>query len=127
MKLLVSVRNAIDASAALDGGADIIDAKEPASGALGAVDLVTFAHIVAEVAGGRPVTAALGDAEDERAIACTAEAYATAGARLVKIGFAGIASRTRVASLLVAARHGAATHAGVIATWPATAWPRPIW
>ena len=116
MKLLVSVRNAIDASAALDGGADIIDAKEPASGALGAVDLDTFERIVAEVAGARTVTAALGDAEDERAIACTAEAYATAGARLVKIGFAGIASRTRVASLLAAARDGAATHAGVVAT-----------
>ncbi len=116
MRLLVSVRDAVEAAAARAGGADIIDAKEPASGALGAVDLVTFAHIVAEVAGGRPVTAALGDAEDERAIACTAEAYATAGARLVKIGFAGIASRTRVASLLVAARHGAATHGGVIAT-----------
>ena len=72
MKLLVSVRNAIDASAALAGGADIIDAKEPASGALGAVDLATFQHIVAAVADARPVTAALGDAVDEQAIAHTA-------------------------------------------------------
>ena len=117
MKLLVSVRDAIDASAALAGGADIIDAKEPASGALGAVDLATFQHIVAAVADARPVTAALGDAVDERAIAHTADAYATAGARLVKIGFAGITSRTRVASLVAAARDGAAgTCAGVIAT-----------
>lgn len=117
MKLLVSVRNAIDASAALAGGADIIDAKEPASGALGAVDLATFQHIVAAVADARPVTAALGDAVDEQAIAHTADAYARAGARLVKIGFAGITSRTRVASLVAAARDGAAgTHAGVIAT-----------
>ena len=117
MKLLVSVRDAIDASAALAGGADIIDAKEPASGALGAVDLATFQHIVAAVANARPVTAALGDAVDEQAIAHTADAYARAGARLVKIGFAGITSRTRVASLVAAARDGAAgTRAGVIAT-----------
>ena len=46
----------------------------------------------------------------------TAESYAAAGARLVKVGFAGTAARTRVTSLLVAARHGAATRAGVIAT-----------
>lgn len=117
MKLLVSVRDAIDASAALAGGADIIDAKEPASGALGAVDLATFQHIVAAVANARPVTAALGDAINERAIAHTAGAYSRAGARLVKIGFAGITSRTRVASLVDAARDGAAgTRAGVIAT-----------
>jgi len=117
MKLLVSCRDAVDASAALAGGADIIDAKEPASGALGAVDLATFQHIVAAVANARPVTAALGDAINERAIAHTAGAYARAGARLVKIGFAGITSRSRVASLVAAARDGAAgTRAGVIAT-----------
>jgi (5-formylfuran-3-yl)methyl phosphate synthase len=116
MRLLVSVKDAAEAAAARAGGADIIDAKDPASGALGAVDLVTFDQIVAEVAGTRAVTAALGDAADERAIARTADAYARAGARLVKIGFAGIASLTRVMSLLAAARDGAATHAGVIAT-----------
>ncbi len=64
----------------------------------------------------RPVTAALGDALDEAAIERTADAYACAGASLVKIGFAGIASPRRVASLLAAARDGAAGHAGVIAT-----------
>jgi (5-formylfuran-3-yl)methyl phosphate synthase len=116
MRLLVSVRDAVEAAAARDGGADIIDAKEPASGALGAVDIATFEHIVAEVAGARPVTAALGDAVDERAIAHMADAYARAGARLVKFGFAGIASPTRVTSLLAAARAGAHAHAGIIAT-----------
>jgi (5-formylfuran-3-yl)methyl phosphate synthase len=116
MKLLVSVRDAIEASAARAGAADIIDAKEPASGALGAVELATFQQIVATIAHARPVTAALGDAVDERAIARTADAFARAGARLVKIGFAGIASCTRVTSLVAAARTGAGSHAGVIAT-----------
>jgi (5-formylfuran-3-yl)methyl phosphate synthase len=117
LKLLVSVSDAIDAAAALEGGADIIDAKNPASGALGAVTLDVFRDIHAVVASARPLTAALGDAVDERAIARTADAYARAGARLVKIGFAGITSGTHVVSLVAAARDGAAgTRAGVIAT-----------
>jgi len=116
MKLLVSVRDAAEAAAARTGGADIIDAKEPSSGALGAVDLATFEDIVAVVANSRPVTAALGDAVDERTTVSVADAYARAGARFVKLGFAGTASVSRIASLLAAARDGAAAHAGVIAT-----------
>lgn len=116
MKLLVSVRNAAEAAAARAGGADIVDAKEPASGALGPVDLATLRDIVAVVASACPVTAALGDAADEAAVTRTAEAYARAGARLVKIGFAGITSHTRAVSLLTASRDGARGHAGVIAT-----------
>jgi uncharacterized protein (UPF0264 family) len=116
MQLLVSVRNAAEAVAACAGGADIIDAKEPAAGALGAVDLTTFHDIVTAVSGSRPVTAALGDAHDEAEVEHTADAYARAGAWLVKIGFAGVTSRARVISLLAAARDGSAGHAGLIAT-----------
>src|SRR5262245_42916689 len=116
MKLLVSVRDAIEASAALEGGADIVDAKDPASGALGAVTLDAFREIHARVAGGRPITAALGDAGNEADLARTADAFARAGATLVKVGFSGIASRSRVQSLVAAATDGAAEHAGVIAT-----------
>ena len=54
MKLLVSVRNATEAAAARAGGADIIDAKEPAAGALGAVRLTTFEDIVDAVADACP-------------------------------------------------------------------------
>ena len=43
MRLLVSVRNAEEAESALQGGADILDAKEPANGALGKVDATTLA------------------------------------------------------------------------------------
>jgi uncharacterized protein (UPF0264 family) len=116
MRLLVSVRNAAEAAAACAGGADIIDAKEPAAGALGAVDLATFHEIVAAVSSSRPVTAALGDARSEADINHTADAYARAGAWLVKVGFAGISSRAHVTSLLSAARDGAAGHAGLVAT-----------
>lgn len=61
MQLLVSVANAADASAAVDGGADIIDAKDPARGALGPVSPRTLAAIIASVGGRRPISAALGD------------------------------------------------------------------
>ena len=38
-KLLVSVRSAAEAAAALEGGAHVIDVKEPLNGALGNVEL----------------------------------------------------------------------------------------
>jgi (5-formylfuran-3-yl)methyl phosphate synthase len=107
MRLLVSVRNAIEAAAALAGGADVIDAKNPLAGALGAVSLETLGDIRLTVASRRPLTAALGDANDEATIERTAHMFALAGARFVKIGFAGVESDARVAGLLMAAIHGA--------------------
>ena len=115
MRLLVSVKNAEEAMAALAGGADLIDAKDPAAGALGAVSLDVLRDIHSTVAGLRPVSAALGDAIDEAANRAHARAYALAGASLVKIGFAGVSSRMRVGDLITAAMRGAAHHADVIA------------
>ena len=115
MRLLVSVKNAEEAIAALAGGADLIDAKDPAAGALGAVSLGVLRDIHSTVAGLRPVSAALGDAIDEAAIEQSAWAYALGGASLVKIGFAGVSSRMRVGDLITAAMRGAAHHADVIA------------
>ena len=45
MRLLVSVRDAVEADAAVDGGAEIVDAKEPAAGSLGAVAPAVLAAI----------------------------------------------------------------------------------
>ena len=47
MQLLVSVANADEAAAALAGGADIIDAKDPAAGPLGAVEIGVLRQIAA--------------------------------------------------------------------------------
>jgi (5-formylfuran-3-yl)methyl phosphate synthase len=107
MQLLVSVTNAIEASAALAGGADVIDAKDASVGALGAVTVDTLGEIWDVVSGARPVTAALGDAKDEAEIARSACAFAAAGAVLVKVGFAGTVSPLRVTALIAAAVHGA--------------------
>src|SRR6516225_1684363 len=60
-KLLVSVRSVSESLAALEGGADLIDVKEPNRGALGRADDGTIAAICRSVAGRRPVSAALGE------------------------------------------------------------------
>jgi uncharacterized protein (UPF0264 family) len=107
MKLLVSVRNAEEARAAAEGGADIVDAKDPGAGALGAVPIDDLRAIWFTLGGRRPLTAALGDAADEASIERAALACSAAGAALVKIGFAGVTSAARVAALLAAACRGA--------------------
>jgi uncharacterized protein (UPF0264 family) len=105
MQLLVSVATPEEASAALAGGADVIDAKDPRF-ALGAVSADVLRRIHATCASVRPLTAALGDADDEERIERAASVMTEAGAVLVKVGFAGIADRTRIASLLAAAVRG---------------------
>jgi uncharacterized protein (UPF0264 family) len=59
--LLVSVRSAAEARAALEGGADIIDVKEPSRGSLGRADDEVICEVLEVVAGRRPVSAALGE------------------------------------------------------------------
>jgi uncharacterized protein (UPF0264 family) len=59
--LLVSVRSADEAAAALDAGADLIDVKEPAKGPLGPAEAEVVSAVVDAVAGRVPVSAALGE------------------------------------------------------------------
>lgn len=59
--LLVSVRSADEARAALAGGADLIDVKEPSRGPLGAADVGVIRGVLAVVDGRVPVSAALGE------------------------------------------------------------------
>jgi uncharacterized protein (UPF0264 family) len=118
MRLLVSVRDASEACEALAGGADIIDAKDPARGALGAVAPAALHAIVAEVDGARPVSAALGDAVDDVQVMHAAREAAAARVAYVKLGFAGTPDPARVVTLLSAAVRGAemvSTSVGVIA------------
>jgi uncharacterized protein (UPF0264 family) len=118
MQLLVSVTSAAEALAALAGEADLVDAKDPLAGALGAVSEQVLCEIHEAVARMRPVTAALGDATTEPAIERLSRRFVAAGARFVKVGFAGINSGPRVVALIEAAVCGAksvASEAGVIA------------
>jgi uncharacterized protein (UPF0264 family) len=66
-RLLVSVRNADEAEAALTGGCDVLDIKEPALGAMGMADPATIAAVVARVRdlhSSVPVSVALGEAPE---------------------------------------------------------------
>jgi uncharacterized protein (UPF0264 family) len=82
-RLLVSVRSAAEAASALAGGADLIDVKEPAHGPLGRADDGQIAAVLEQVAGRRPVSAALGELIDDLPVpACRGLAF-------VKWGLAG--------------------------------------
>ena len=63
-QLLVSVRSVAEAEAALRGGAEWIDLKEPASGPLGAVDAEVARKVVAHARGRASVSAAAGELID---------------------------------------------------------------
>lgn len=63
--LLVSVRSADEAQAALAGGASIIDVKEPAHGSLGAAHPGIWREVATAVAGKTQLSAALGELTDE--------------------------------------------------------------
>lgn len=63
-KLLVSVRNAREVTAALAGGCEIVDVKEPNRGSLGMADLAEVARVFAAVDERMPVSAALGEVVD---------------------------------------------------------------
>jgi hypothetical protein len=111
MQLLISVAGPAEARAALRGGADVIDAKDPRHGALGPVPLHRLAAIRAAVAGARPLSAAVGDAASEEALAGAVAAAASLGVAFVKVGFAAVTNAARARRLAVAAQR-AGTHMG---------------
>ncbi|HEX9279715.1 MAG TPA: (5-formylfuran-3-yl)methyl phosphate synthase [Gemmatimonadales bacterium] len=92
MRLLVSVRDVRDARAAVRGGADIVDAKDPRRGALGPVTPRILACIRSAVPSAIPVSAALGDAAAERAV--------PRGAAYVKVGLRDVGGARRARSLV---------------------------
>jgi hypothetical protein len=87
VRLLISVRNTIEAENALEGGADLIDIKEPDNGSLGAADVSIGPEIASVVAGRRPLSAALGELLDEE------KGIPRAGLSFAKWGLGGCANR----------------------------------
>jgi uncharacterized protein (UPF0264 family) len=79
MDLLVSVRSAEEAEAALAGGAALIDVKEPERGSLGRADDETIAAVLCAVGGRRPVSAALGELPEQAAAPAFSLAFAKWG------------------------------------------------
>jgi uncharacterized protein (UPF0264 family) len=112
MRLLVSVRSAREVEAALSGGADIIDAKEPSHGSLGRVSSPVLRDILEQVPARQEASVALGDFSDSAEVRLTIAALPLprrAAPIYVKLGFAGVADAERIRTMLQVARTVAAT------------------
>jgi uncharacterized protein (UPF0264 family) len=87
MRLLISVVEAAEARVAAAAGADIIDVKDPGTGALGAAAPGVVGEVRATTPAHVPVSVALGDGPFEPAAAARAAlAVAARGATFVKLG-----------------------------------------
>jgi (5-formylfuran-3-yl)methyl phosphate synthase len=106
MELLVSVRSGAEVAPALTGGADIIDAKEPAHGSLGPVSAAVLTDILTQIPGEQPLSIALGDFADpdEVLAALTSRPLSSRPAPLyLKLGFAGVSAPDRLESMIATA------------------------
>ena len=121
IRLLVSVAGADEVQAALSGGADVIDLKAPAEGALGAPDPAALDAVAAAMRAARrtdraaapALSVALGEAVPPPAgpgpgtYALAARAAVLAGAAYVKLGLRGPMTDAEAAGLLAAVVRGA--------------------
>jgi len=88
MSLLASVTDESEARTCVSLGADIIDAKNPASGALGALPAERIRAIRSALSPHVPVSATIGDPSDDPArVAQSVRLTAATGVDFVKIGF----------------------------------------
>lgn len=87
-KFLASVTSPEEALIALAGGADIIDAKNPAEGALGALPIDTVRAIRKSLPPHVTLSATIGDVPCKAAVVVRAvKTMASSGCNLIKIGF----------------------------------------
>ena len=95
--MLASVTGPEEAEIAIAGGADIIDLKDSAMGALGALPLEQIAETVQAVAGRRLTSAVAGDLLNEpEAAQATVRAIAATGVDYVKVGLPQSSTRETV-------------------------------
>jgi uncharacterized protein (UPF0264 family) len=87
--LLVSVRDAAEAQAALRGGADLIDVKEPLRGSLGSATPQIWREIREVVPASQPLSAALGELAELSPSQADMWRESLSGYRYAKIGLAG--------------------------------------
>jgi uncharacterized protein (UPF0264 family) len=88
VRLLASVTSEAEARLAAVHGADIIDCKQPADGALGALPYDVVSAIRKAVPAHIPVSATIGDLpSDPERVGHAARAMAATGCDIVKIGF----------------------------------------
>lgn len=104
-RLLISIATESEVVAAIEGGAEILDVKDPGRGSLGLADpRVVRAACTAGVprAAGRLVSAALGDrlaGSEAAALPDSAAELVREGAQVLKVGLAGSGTRGAAAAL----------------------------
>ncbi|MCU7892471.1 MAG: (5-formylfuran-3-yl)methyl phosphate synthase [Candidatus Thiodiazotropha sp. (ex Ustalcina ferruginea)] len=87
-RMLASVVNSLEVETILHTGVDIIDLKDPHSGALGALPTERIQSLVEQIAQRRPVSATVGDLPpDPTLLAEAIQRTATSGVNYVKVGF----------------------------------------
>jgi (5-formylfuran-3-yl)methyl phosphate synthase len=113
VRLLVSVRDPAEAVAAVGGGADLVDAKDPMQGALGALDPRGVEAVAAVLPESMSFSVALGDAgsatqvrEQIGELRCGARRAAV----YIKLGFGAAADARDARALLAAAVESARWH-----------------
>ena len=111
MRLLVSVVSETEVTPAVEGGADIIDIKNPLEGSLGA----NFPHVIQRVRELTPpelqVSAAIGDVPNlPGTVALAALGASVCGVQYVKVGLFGVQDPYDAVSLLQAVRRAVNEH-----------------
>jgi (5-formylfuran-3-yl)methyl phosphate synthase len=103
LQLLVSVRSADEVGPALAGGADIIDAKDPGRGSLGAVDRSLLSDILGRVPQHLSVSVALGDMGGSADVLTALDGLvlpARMSPTYLKLGFTGVQSPSDIQQLI---------------------------
>ena len=101
-RILVSVRDAAEAEIAVRAGADLVDAKDPGRGALGALAVADVRAIAARV-GGRVATSAVAGEAGADAPVGAVRAMAATGVDWVKVAVAHDAGDAVLAGMAAAA------------------------
>lgn len=105
-RLLASVTSIEEAEIVIGAGADIVDLKDPARGALGALPAARIRAIAAAVDGRCPVSATIGDLPaDPELLLQAVKATAATGVDFIKVGLFG-------PEYFQACLHSLAQHAG---------------
>lgn len=139
MRLLVSVRDGVEAREAIEGGADVVDVKEPLAGPLGRAALAQTLEIASVVARSRrpvPWTVACGEFADGGAESALGHVTSIVGSlprgidppRLVKVGLANAAAlgwEEGLAGLAARLPRGIAQAFVIYADWRRAAAPPP--
>jgi uncharacterized protein (UPF0264 family) len=105
MRLMISVTSEEEARAALLGGAEILDVKNPSEGSLGAQSPETIRGIRALSSGNVEISAAIGDMPNLPGTAALAAlGAASCGADYIKVGLYGAQSEAEAGFLLCEVR-----------------------